>query len=367
MQIGLDFKKSIVKGIQEGVPQEFLSSTTCLLEKKLNSFVSTGFSTSIFLSGTPGSGKSFCVKKAIENCCKNDIWCVTIDCRLFDTDKSACKEFLRQTNHSQSAPVLDVLKEMGTGIIVFDHFDSMKIIKRQFFLYTLFDSIHTNTISLCVVLITSSVEPLSNLEKRVKSRLTPQYISIPTPKLSDAHVMLLSLLTSSKLDDTQRIEWNQYVYSVNLEKMIANVFSISNSLHTIVTFAKKFVLLDQRLAINEQYMSSLSIQRFIRALSQLELLILFMSAYMMTMRGLQEFSFDQMFKELQEQSKSHSFLHNVRPDTAQLAWDKLVSFKFIIPIGKEKTKYAFALFTEDLAESINGLQTDHQKWVKTWM
>ena len=81
------------------------------------------------MSGASGSGKTYVLNKALNSVDFGDCWCHTIDCRLFSDDKSACKEFLRQMNSPNSSDVLDVLRESGSGILIFDHFDSIKIIK----------------------------------------------------------------------------------------------------------------------------------------------------------------------------------------------------------------------------------------------
>lgn len=368
--LSIDQKKQLIESIKVGTELPSIREPINQIKEKLQSFVKTGDSNSIFLSGTPGSGKTYAVQKALNESLPEDMWRVVIDCRIFDTDKSCCREFLRQTNNLATTPVLEVLNEKGSGVIVFDHFDALKIIKRQFFLYTIFDSIHTNTISLCSIIITSSVEPLSNLEKRVRSRLTPQYVDIPAPTISIAKVWISSVLLFKEPKSDEEEQWNAYVkkfFERKGEKQLDGLFSLSPTLHTASCFGQKFVLSNEHKTIQKEFNESLSADRFLGALSQTELILMFIAAFMIDLKSINEFTFDELFKEITEQSKQRGFIRRLRKSQALLAWEKLTSLNFLIPTSKDKTHYTLSLFSEDLYASIDNMPTDMQMWIRTWL
>lgn len=363
-------KKVLIENLKNGSELEGMRPIIDEIKKKLTTFVNNCDSTSIFLSGPSGSGKSFCVNQAMKEALPENMWRVVIDCRIFDTDKAACKEFLRQTNSTATASILDVLREKGSGVIVFDHFDSLKIIKRQFFIYTIFDSIHANTISICSIINTSSVEPLSNLEKRVRSRLTPQYIDVPAPTFDSTKEFLTKTLVFDGPKTSNEKSWNKYVKSFfdsdNLDQL-KHLFSISPTLHTALVYGQKFVLSDDHKTLEKKFMDNLSIERFLGNLSQTELIILFMAAYMVEVKEIPEYSVDTIRHELHELYRTHNFLYRIHKDNANLAWDKLKSLGFIVPTTKDSTRYTFTLFAEDLKSSISLIPTDYQVWIKNWL
>lgn len=372
-------KRMLLQNIKSGILHDSLDKYRKMLKSKIDDFIESGFSTSIFLTGHPGSGKSFIVNDVIESMKEKNLWSVFIDCRIFNSDKLACREFLRQTGNLVSTPVLEVLREKGSGIIIFDHFDSLKIIKRQFFLYTLFDSIHNNTISLCCILNTSSVEPLTNLEKRVRSRLTPQILEMPKPTLKDAYSLSKMLLTFDDAKDKKHKKWNAYIassFNYNTAKdcvseggdhQLKEVFDISPSYHTVINFLNKFVLNDVRETISAELFDNISVSKFLGCLSQTELSVLFTAAFMMDVRGTYDFTFDTLYTSLSEQFITHGFIKTISKQSAQLAWQKLINLNFLVPTPKDKTKYSFNLFSQDLAEFLYMLPTDMEQWVKSWI
>ena len=370
--LSLDQKKELIEQIKDGVEIPELRESVDKIKEKLQNFVKTGDSTSIFLSGVPGSGKSFAVDLAMKETVPENIWTVVIDCRIFDTDKAVSKEFLRQTGNLLTTPILEVLTRKGAGIIVLDHFDSLKIIKRQFFLYTIFDSIHTNTISLCSILITSSVEPLSNLEKRVRSRLTPQYIDIPKPTIQWCKEWIVNVLQFKEAKQSDRKKWNRYVKAFfNEERNIPDtqleeLFSISPTLQCAVVFAQKFVLSNEHETIEQEFIDGLSVDRFLGALSQNELMLLFIAAFLINIKSIVEFNFDQLYKELTELRKLRD-MRKIKREQALLAWEKLTYLNFLVPTSKDKTTFTLTLFSEDLEKSVSQVPTEMQVWINTWL
>jgi hypothetical protein len=361
-------KRTLRRRISQGVPLDSLNPSRSSLSTSLTSFIETGFSTFLFLTGHPGCGKTFSLRMAIDSLSLRDCWCSTIDCRLFLNDRAACKEFFRLHGQPANTPILDALRSIGTGILIFDHFESLKIVKRQFFLYTLFDSIHTNAVSLCVVLVTSSHEPLNNLEKRVRSRFTPTCVEFPRP-IGDASFVI-------QLLSTENAEWNAAVAAAFFGVDLSPLFDLSQSLQTVVTFTKTLVItvsegevigrghVEQAIA---QMLSVIHPDRFIAALSQMEVLILIVCCYLVRIRYYTELTFDTVYSEMMAQLIESSFVKKMTPERAHVAWEKAMALRLLVRPGKDVTKVALAVFEEDVLLAVDRLPTEIAAWARKWM
>ncbi|KAH0792609.1 Origin recognition complex subunit 4 [Histomonas meleagridis] len=324
----------------------------------------------LFLTGSAGSGKTHTLRKALSEVDLKECWVKSIDCRLFSDDRPACKEFLRQMGKPTSSAVLDVLRISGSGILIFDHFDQIKIIKRQFFLYTLFDSIHSDSISLCLILVTSSHEPLTNLEKRVKSRCSP--ICIEFPSTSDFTCKTFRMLFESPSLTKQ---WNKSVQNaLRRPEPFDRVFSLSPSLHTAISFAHEIIynIKGQRMTSSDVEQASIRIidsicpLRFLDGLSHLELILTFMSVFMLTQKRCNEFTSEAMYQELKRQLNSYQLVKMLTPERFSVAWDKLLSMRIIVCVGRDATKVTTTLFEDDILPFTERLPTQVQVWAKGW-
>ena len=369
-------KQSLIDQINKGVDFSYLDDQFEELKERINSFAKHQFSCSLFVSGLPGSGKTYTIKRALRESNIKNLWTATIDCRLFDNDKAAMKEFLRQTKNPPNKNALEALKLLGSGILIFDHFDSMKIIKRQFFLYTLFDSIHTNSVALCVILVTSSHEPLNNLEKRVKSRFTPTTIDFPSPFEFDMD-NFISLLT----DPSTSKVWNNCVKNLFTKQNsqvihpFDKLFSLSPSLHTAMIFAKKLALLydqnkltirDLEMTVNEM-INTVNPSRFIAGLSHVDLVVLFGSVYMRIIKQYNDFTYDMLAEEIEKQFTSYRFYRILTRERMKISWDKLSSMQLLIPTTKDGMRMASSLYEDDIEQYITNLPTEGQVWAKLWL
>lgn len=369
--------KNIQSQIDQGIELSYLDDKLDEIKTRLDHFAKQQFSCSIFLSGLPGSGKTFLIRRALRESNLDQLWTVTIDCRLFDTDKSAMKEFLRQTKSPPNRPILDSLKMLGAGIIVFDHFDSIKIIKRQFFLYTLFDSIHTNSVALCVVVLTSSHEPLNNLEKRVKSRFTPFTIDLPSPIEFDMD-NFIQLLTSEETTKT----WNDSVKNnftkkgnSRIKHPFPRLYMLSPSLHTAMLFAKKlaFYIPQQKLTLKNiestvnEMIDTINPRRFLEGMSHIDLIVVFISVYMQAVKLMPDFTFDNLFDEIESQFRPFKLAKIFTSDRVRIAWDKLLSMKLLVVVSKDGTKVSTTIYEDDIEQLISSLPTEAQVWSKQWL
>jgi hypothetical protein len=277
------------------------------------------------------------------------------------------KEFYRLHCQGVHVPIQDALKALGTGILIFDHFESLKIVKRQFFLYTLFDSIHTNAMSLCVVIVTSSHEPLNNLEKRVRSRFCATCIEFPRPTID------LSLIES--LLETENGEWNDAVADAFEGFDVLRMFEVSGSLHTAVSFAKRLsesvpegemmrsIHVEQTAA---QMMSVIHAERFVAGMSQMELVVVIVCCYVVKVENYCEFTFDLVFSEMNCQLIECVFVKKMTTERTRVGWDKAIAHGLLVRCGKDVTKVRLSVFEEDVVAAMDRLPTEICTWVRTW-
>lgn len=357
----------VLKTTSEGVLLPHLEGCRENISRVLQGYVDHGGNQSLFVTGPPGCGKTFTIRHIINTINMKDCWNSFIDCRIFDNDKAACKEFMRQRSQPSSKPVLDALKDVGMGILVLDHFDSMKIVKRQFFLYTLFDSIHTQAISLCVILITSSHEPLTGLEKRVRSRYSPTCFEFPAPEIDSQ--LLMKFLAEDK-----RTRGYSAMEKCLKEANIWTLFELSPSLHTVVVFLRKVALRTEKTltretlnSVADEIIDVIDPHRFLASLSQLELAVALVCCHMTKVKGSAEFSYDQLYDELMKQLVRCQFRKTLTSERVVIAWDKLKTLRILVATGRDTNKFSLSIFDEDIYTMVTKLPTDVQLWAKSWM
>jgi hypothetical protein len=361
-----ELRQFLMTSISAGIPLASLKGPRDRLKTRLSSFIDKGFSCFLLLTGHPGSGKTYTIRHVLSSITLADCWCHTIDCRAFDTDRDACKEFMRFHGQPLSAPIHEVLASRGTGILIFDHFESLRVVKRQFFLYSLFDSVHTSSVQLCVILVTSSHEPLNNLEKRVRSRFSPTCIDFPPPR-ADASFVAQLLCPDGCPDDWK----TDAVAGADM----ATLFEIAPSLHTGALLARKLVLgLPDGGVLTGNYvretvallMGEIGPARFIAGMSQMELLVLLMCDFLVKVKNYSEMSFDMVYAETMTQLNKMQFVKKLTADRGMLAWQKAVALRLLVHQGKDPTKVALAVFDDDVVAAIDRLPTEIQTWARTW-
>lgn len=363
-KVYIDHSQEVLEKIHQGIPFKHLKTQRTTIKRFLRTFQEHSQSTSLFISGPPGSGKTFTLNNCFKKVQNPNAWTVTIDCRLFDTDKLACKEFFRQLNKPASSDVLDVLRQSGCGFIIFDHFDCLKIIKRQFFLYTLFDSIHTQSIELAVILIASTYDPLTNLEKRVKSRFTPVVVDIPLKSAPFDFGEFLPLLKTGDKD------WDDSMCRLSLSSIMQPLYRLNPSFHIVNLFFDKVFYGKGAYWINDSLLHKIaddliyqmSPKANLESLSQLELFVLFGGLHMVQIKGREAISCDELLHHLTEDKQIHC---KIEPSLLRVAYGKLEQMKLFQSRGDGKD--IVTVFSDDLEPLLPKLTTSNQLWAKRWI
>lgn len=378
MQIN-EKKMDVINHLDEGIDLAFFDEKCELIKSKLKEFDNNGFSSTMFILGAPGFGKTYTVRRAIREAKLNDVTVVNIDCRIYDNDRTVSKEFLRQIESQKAQTLLDAIRQRGSIILIFDHFDSMKIVKRQFFLYQIFNSKHENSISLFVILLVSSIEPLSDIEKRVKSRLSPLCIEFPK---ADSLIIKKNGKSESLFELSKTVNKKSPIMDIMkglndtnslLFKKAQQIYEIFPSLLAVFDFVKKLVVLSPNHHIDEskaedickEYLSFTSPARFIDACNQLELTLLLIAQYIMETNNYNGFTFDELFNQFKQQLVSSMFVKKITEGQAKVAWNRLISSKLIVPIDNNQIKATLAVVSNDIELFIKKVPTEINQWTKS--
>lgn len=379
MQIN-EKKMAVLKQLNEGVDLALFDEICNSIKTKLGEFVQNGFSDSMLILGPAGCGKTYTVNRAIRETELNDVTIINIDCKIYDNDTIAFKEFLRQAGSLNEPTLQDSMRKLGSVILIFDHFDLFKMIKKQHFLYQVFDSMHHNSISLLAILLVSSVSPLSNLEKRVRSRLSPIYFEFPSA--TSLTIPKKNGNSGTIFDFSPTVNKNSPIIEVMKELQDSNsllfkkaqkIYQIFPNLHMIFNFLKKLVLVSPNHHIDlskaddicQELLNFSSINSIIDSCSQLELTMLLIAQYIVNINNYNEFSFDELFNQFKQQLVSSMYVKKVTEEQAKATCNCLISKKLFLPLDNNQNKFLFALFSSNLKPFIKKVPTEVSQWANS--
>ncbi|KAL8668995.1 MAG: hypothetical protein Q9168_006401 [Polycauliona sp. 1 TL-2023] len=238
--------------------------------------VLAGEGNSMLVIGPRGCGKTALVESVVTDLAlehKDDFIVIRLSGFIHTDDKLALREIWRQlgrevaaedeatgtrTNYADTLTSLLALlahssedeaeNETARAVVfVIDEFDLFATHPRQTLLYNLFDVAQSRNAPIAVLGLTTRIDVVESLEKRVKSRFGQRYIYLSHPKSFQCFKdMCRSALTSRERssagrmrnDDAKlqqlRATWNEYVDAlfardIQLDKFLKYLFAHSNS------------------------------------------------------------------------------------------------------------------------------------------
>lgn len=237
--------------------------------------VLAGEGNSMLIIGSRGSGKTTLVETAISELAsdhRDEFHVVRLNGFIHTDDKLALREIWRQLGremeaeddvmggrsnyadtltsllallaHPAQEPEHDIAATARSVVFILDEFDLFAAHPRQTLLYNLFDVAQSRNAPIAVLGLTTKVNVVDNLEKRVKSRFGQRYVHLSLPRSFTAfQEICVSALcyqpsTEHRLQDSNAalqnlsIAWNAY---------IAHVFSapqFDQFLQTLYTSSK---------------------------------------------------------------------------------------------------------------------------------
>ncbi|KIM46155.1 hypothetical protein M413DRAFT_16890 [Hebeloma cylindrosporum] len=408
------------------------------LSDLINGTVTRAEGNSCLLLGPRGSGKSRMVE-----CCLNHLSVKPIVIRLCGwiqtTDRHALREIglqlLQQTGASiltdpepgasnstltgneETNPFLDRSADLSTStlpptshlhalipvlltldrpiIVILDAFDLFALHPRQSLLYCLFDAVQNCRASsdnqgIAVIGITSRVDTIHLLEKRVKSRFSGRTIrTAPSCDLEQCLALVRAFLQPSiPIDEQTDIdEWNQ-VWASSVEEfledqktlnIIRETFSVTRDMKALIRIMTGCVL---HLKSTRPYLSSATLsasaelQRsrssnlHLNRLSYPSMCLLIASVHVNT-SGQPSFNFEMLFDIFRDQVRASSSAPvQVNGGSIGMAFQDLATAKIFISVmapsnaAKEFTKYRCSVEREVIKKVIEkSAQTNLKKWL----
>nr|KMM69226.1 LOW QUALITY PROTEIN: origin recognition complex subunit 4 [Coccidioides posadasii RMSCC 3488] len=193
------------------IPLRGLTTEYQTIYQLMEQTVLAGEGNSMLLLGGRGSGKTTVVETAISSLFKihrDDFHVVRLNGFLHTDDRIALREIWHQlgreinvdedlnrnsTYADTMASLLALLSEVPVDaadtmtttksvIVILDEFDLFTYHPRQTLLYNLFDIAQAKKAPIAVIGLTTKVDVMENIEKRVKSRFSHRYAFLPRPQ-----------------------------------------------------------------------------------------------------------------------------------------------------------------------------------------
>ncbi|KAL9002911.1 MAG: hypothetical protein Q9188_004184 [Gyalolechia gomerana] len=251
------FKSDLLQGLVSGCPLVYMDEEYRKVYQLVTQTVLAGEGNSMLVVGPRGSGKTVLVETVLSDLAKehhDDFIVVRLNGFIHTDDKLALREIWRQlgregtaeedggvvrTNYADTLTSLLALlahtgedegqeDQIARSVIFFiDEFDLFATHPRQTLLYNLFDVAQSRNAPIAVLGLTTRIDIVESLEKRVKSRFGQRYVYLTYPRTFSAFqdicrsaLMSREPMPKALLDRVERQKsevlklksaWNEYV------------------------------------------------------------------------------------------------------------------------------------------------------------
>lgn len=373
--------------------------------------VSTGGSNSVLVLGPRGVGKKVLVNQVLNR--------VTTESKVFQTDgltvrlnglvetddKLALKEITRQLNLENVVGdrvfggfaqhlefLLASLRSDVTGrnskpiVFVLEEFGLFCNHKNQTLLYNLFDVAQSRAAPIIVIGVSSSLDVIESLEKRVKSRFNHRQLTmLPFHNVESYYQAVKHYLTvpdklcSVKLSS----EWNQHINKLlkatDVRKTLERIFYLNSTigylkqyLFTLLSFMEEDQLSNQLLLDVFHNQNSSEECSLLGGLSVLEMCVLISIKHVLFLYEDQPFNFEMCYHEYDKFSTRKAKMFRYDRAVVMKAWEALQELELITPLDKaskvqkEYKLHILHVTTEMIMSAVeNGLPLSVKEWATT--
>lgn len=286
-------------------------------------------------------------------------------------------------------------------IFILDEFDLFASHPRQTLLYNLFDVAQSRSAPILVIGVTTKVEVVNSLEKRVKSRFGQRYIhlSLPRTLASFTSICQSALIPSAPTSirftpagqDFRQLltAWTTYIealfeHDTSLQRLIENIYAQSKSVSDFLTAAlfPIHLLTPSTLlsfANSPRLLPPDSRLHLLSSLSDTSLALLIAAARFHIAYDSEKINFNMAYHEYVElagkvkatssaagQSAVAGGTRVVGRWVAKGMWEQLVDLELIVPAGGDGQQQMFRVDVglEEIAPSVPGLGSVMAKWCK---
>lgn len=323
------------------------------LERLVEECVEFGTSNSVLILGLPGQGTSFLVNNVLE-VFNEKVSVVKLSGLLHTNDHLALKHIIQQLHidvleedkvtgsfFDNLGFVLESLKSSNRNeakplIIVLDQLEYFTHHKNQTLLYNLFDVVQSHQAAICVIAITKRIDALELLEKRVKSRFSPNEIYIVNSVTYD--LRLLKVNVKSRYAD----EWNASLKNLEASNTVKATFQTLSAHSKSIRLYKQFLLcLIDRISPSHRFLTEQDFTQTLNLflpnekidiltnLSVLELCIVIACSHHSEIYDMEPFNFEMVFKRFRQFCAQASSLSSITRHVVMRAFQRLESLGII--------------------------------------
>lgn len=373
--------------------------------------VSTGGSNSVLVLGPRGVGKKVLVNQVLDQVTKEskvfrtDGLTVRLNGLVETDDKLALKEITRQLNLENVVGdrvfggfaqhlefLLASLRSDVTGrnskpiVFVLEEFGLFCNHKNQTLLYNLFDVAQSRAAPIIVIGISSSLDVIESLEKRVKSRFNHRQLTmLPFQKFDSYCEAVKYYLTVPDrcCSAESRTEWNRNISrllkATDTRKTLDRIFCLNSTighlkqyLYTVLCFMEGGQIDNQLLLDVLDNQNSSEEISLLSGLSVLEMCVLISIKHVLFLYEDQPFNFEMCYHEYDKFSTKKAKMFRYDRAVVMKAWEALQDLELITPldktskIQKEYRLHLLHVTTEMIMNAVeNGLPLSVKEWATT--
>ena len=373
--------------------------------------VSTGGSNSVLVLGPRGVGKKVLVNQVLNRVTneskvfRTDGLTVRLNGLVETDDKLALKEITRQLNLENVVGdrvfggfaqhlefLLASLRSDVTGrnskpiVFVLEEFGLFCSHKNQTLLYNLFDVAQSRAAPIIVIGVSSSLDVIESLEKRVKSRFNHRQLTmLPFQNLENYMEAVKHYLTiqDGQCSAQSRTEWNRNIAKLlkatEVRKTFERIFFLNSTishlrqyLFTVLSFMEDDQLSNQIFLDVAQNQNASEETSLLGGLSVLEMCVLISIKHVLFLYEDQPFNFEMCYHEYDKFSTRKAKMFRYDRAVVMKAWEALQDLELITPVDKvSKVQKEFKLHklhvtTEMIMSAVeNGLPLSVKEWATT--
>ncbi|XP_068216031.1 origin recognition complex subunit 4 [Palaemon carinicauda] len=383
------------------------------LEELLTRTLKLGESNSALVIAPRGTGKSVLVNILLGRLGESGIlgngMVVRLSGLVHTDDRLALKEITSQLRLESAAAnkvfasfaenlsfLLDCLrcgnKESSKPVVfLLDEFDLFCHHRNQTLLYNLFDVAQSAQAPICVIGLTSRLDVIELLEKRVKSRFSHRQIYLFNEEKFDPHYLdtfkTLLHLPSSFPNKSFAKEWNTHITNLtkdaNVCSLLKRQYDTTHDIRSLKTLLMMSVcqlqveqpqLTYQMLAQAQQNLVAETKTNVLQGLSILQVCLVVAMKHLTTVYEGEPFNFEMVFREYMKFCHSKSSMQSYERPVIFKAYDQLKSLELVRPVDNSKgvqREYQLVQLmmtpyqVNEALLQLQGIPTDLQQWASS--
>ncbi|XP_026805562.1 origin recognition complex subunit 4 [Rhopalosiphum maidis] len=332
-----------------------------------------GESDSVIILGSRGCGKSMLMESVIKSLSPESHTLVLLNGLIHTNDNLALKSIIQQlqmenldgtfAQGSYADNISFLLESFRTGnktasksiIMVLDKFDMFCSHTNQTLLYNLFDSVQSQQNPMCIIGLTSRIDVIELLEKRVKSRFSHNIMMLKPPsetiQLLERFKHSLTISKHCKVKADVLKNWNNnidlLISDIRIENLIKDLFKSSNNntkLNLLIFMALSNISKDKMLTVEDLTNSYTTLFKKdmilvnLLGLSVLEFCLVISICHHSEIYDQEPFNFEMIYDRYSKFASRNSTLLVTKRQVVIKAFERLSVMQLILPVAVIENK-----------------------------